>query len=151
MTTKRILVVDDEESLRFTFQAFLEDAGFTVETASTFEEGENSLAEKSYDLVFLDIMLGRQSGLDLLRQLHARHISTPVVMITGAPEVETAAEAVRYGAYDYISKPILQKTLLRLARMALRHKAVLDQRERYRSHLDAIFRSAREGILLVDR
>jgi len=150
MATERILVIDDEESLRFTFQAFLEDAGFSVETAESFERAEECLSDRVYDLIFLDIMLGRRSGIDLLRQIHERHVSTPVVMITGAPEVDTAADAVRYGAYDYIPKPIFQKTLLRVTEMALRHKALLDQRERYRSHLDAIFRSAREGLLLVD-
>ncbi len=149
--TERILIIDDEESLRFTFQAFLEDAGYFVETEASFEGAEKRLAAETYDLIFLDIMLGRQSGIDLLRQIHERNVITPVVMITGAPEIDTATEAVRYGAYDYIAKPVFQKTLLRVTSMALRHKALLDQRERYRSHLEAIFRSTREGLLLVDR
>jgi PAS domain S-box-containing protein len=72
-------------------------------------------------------------------------------MITGAPDVATASEAVRQGAFDYIPKPIRQETLLRVAKMALKHKAVVDQREGYRAHLEAIFGSVRDGIVLVDQ
>ena len=66
------------------------------------------------------------------------------------PEIETAAEAVRYGAFDYIPKPVRQETLLRVAKMALQYKALVDQKERYRNRLDAIFRSVREGIVTLD-
>jgi DNA-binding NtrC family response regulator len=151
MNSGRILVIDDEESLRFTFAAFLEDSGFEVDTADSFLAARDLLDHKPYDLIFLDILLGRENGLDLLRQINERPAACPVVMITGAPEIETAAEAVRRGAFDYIPKPVRQTTLLRVAKMALRHKAIVDQRERYRSHLDAIFCNAREGIFLIDR
>ena len=151
MANERIFIIDDEESIRFTFQAFLEDAGFAVDTEGAFENAQKRLAKENFDLIFLDIMLGHHSGLDLLRSFRARQITTPVIMITGVPEVDTAAEAVRSGAYDYIAKPINQNTLFRVTHMALRHKAMLDRGEQYRSHLEAIFRSTREGILLLDR
>ena len=146
-----VLVIDDEESLRFTLGSFLQDEGYLVTTVSSFAEAEELVQQSIFDLVFLDIQLGRHSGLDLLRVIREHQKHCPVVMITGAPEVSTAAEAVRQGAFDYIPKPIRQETLLRVAKMALKHKAVVDQREQFRAHLTAIFGSVRDGILLVDQ
>lgn len=149
--TSHILVIDDEESLRFTLQTFLQDDGYLVSTAASLPEAEELLEHSAFDLVFLDIQLGRHSGLDLLKVIRERFANCPVVMITGAPDVATAAEAVRHGAFDYIPKPIRQETLLRVAQMALKHKAVVDQREGYRAHLEAIFDSVHDGIMLVDQ
>ncbi len=148
---RRILVVDDEESIRYTFVAFLEGAGRTVLTASSRAETLRLIDEALYDLVFLDISLGKESGLDLLAELRQRSPFCPVVKITGSPEVNTATEALRRGAFDYVPKPLRQDSLLRVTRQALHHREVVEQRERYRAHLDAIFRNVRDGILLVDR
>lgn len=145
-----ILVIDDEESLRFTLESFLQDEGYLVTTAASFKEAEELLQQSLFDLVFLDIQLGRHSGLDLLQIIREKYNNCPVIMITGAPDVATAAEAVRKGAFDYIPKPIRQETLLRVAKIALKHKSVVDQREQFRAHLKAIFDSVRDGILLVD-
>jgi len=149
--TPHILVIDDEESLRFTLESFLKDAGYFVTTAASFPEAEELVQQSLFDLVFLDIQLGRHSGLDLIKVIREKFTHCPVVMITGVPDVSTAAEAVRQGAFDYIPKPIRQETLLRVAGMALKHKAVVAQREEYRAHLEAIFGSVQDGILLVDQ
>lgn len=149
--TSHILVIDDEESLRFTLENFLQDEGYMVSTVASFPEADELLKQSAFDLVFLDIHLGRHSGLDLLKMIRKRFANCPVVMITGAPDVATASEAVRHGAFDYIPKPVRQETLLRVAQMALKHKKVVDQREGYRAHLEAIFGSVRDGIVLVDQ
>ena len=72
-------------------------------------------------------------------------------MITGYPSLKTASEAVRLGAFDYIVKPVEKNTLLHLAKKALDHKALVDEKERYRINLEAIFESVNEGIISVDR
>ncbi len=146
-----VLVVDDEESLRFTLASFLRDEGYLVTVAASFPEAEELLQHSLFDLVFLDVQLERHSGLDLLRIIREKFSTCPVVMITGVPEVSTAAEAVRQGAFDYIPKPIRQETLLRVAKTALNHKEVVDQREQLRANLSAIFDSVHDGILLVDQ
>jgi PAS domain S-box-containing protein len=146
-----VLVVDDEESLRFTLASFLRDEGYLVTVAASFPEAEELLQQSLFDLVFLDVQLERHSGLDLLRIIREKFSTCPVVMITGVPEVSTAAEAVRHGAFDYIPKPIRQETLLRVAKTALNHKEVVDQREQLRANLSAIFDSVHDGILLVDQ
>ncbi|PLY03863.1 MAG: hypothetical protein C0623_00500 [Desulfuromonas sp.] len=147
----RILIVDDEENIRFTFESFLKDEGYAVKTASNLQDGKKLLADEEFDLVFLDILLGRDSGLEILREIKERGITSPVVMITGAPEVETAAEAVRYGAFDYIPKPVMQENLLRVTRMALDHKQLIEENETFRMRLEALFRCAREGIFITDK
>jgi len=150
LKTPAILVIDDEESIRFTFKSFLEDEGYRVILAGNFEEGISQFTEHGIDIVFLDILLAGKSGLEVLREIKARGSLAPVIMITGAPSIDTATEALRLGAYDYIPKPIRQEMLLRVAKMAARHKRLVDENEENRANLDAIFRSAKDGIISVD-
>ena len=108
----RILVVDDEESIRFTFERFLTAAGHIVATAESFSEALARINDMSFDAVFADIILGDGTGIDILREIRARGLSCPVIMITGDPGVETAADSIRLGAFDYIPKPVNQESLL---------------------------------------
>jgi PAS domain S-box-containing protein len=147
----KVLIVDDEESIRFTFCNFLEEAGYDVATAADYP-GAVRLAEQTpFDLVFIDIILEGKSGLDLLRTFRTEHPNCQVIIITGAPSIETASEALRLGALDYIVKPVRQETLLRATAMAIRHKTLEDAKERYRLNMEAIFRSVKDGIISVDR
>jgi PAS domain S-box-containing protein len=139
---RKILVVDDEESIRYTFRTFLEDEGYDVEVARGYDDAAAAIGSKDFDLVY--------AGIDVLREVKRRHANCPVVMITGVPTVETSAESVRSGAFDYIPKPIRQDTLLRVTGMALKHKALLDEKERFRANIEAIYRGLRDAILLVD-
>ena len=146
----RILIVDDEENICFTLKRFLTDEGYDVSVAGSCKEALNELGKDTFDLVFADILLKGRSGIDLLREIRDKRQNCPVVMITGAPDIETASEAVRLGAFDYLSKPVLQNALLRVANAALKHKAIVDENERYRTNLEAIFKSVRDGIITVD-
>ncbi|HDK16484.1 MAG TPA: response regulator, partial [Nitrospirae bacterium] len=145
-----ILVIDDEESICYTFESFLANAGHNVVTALDFESALKKTDESNFDLIFVDIILGGKTGLDLLQEVRKKNLRCPVVMITGAPDVETAAEALRLGAFEYIPKPIRQNTLLHVTDIALQHKALQDKAEKYRSNLEAIFRSVKEAIITVD-
>ena len=147
----RILVVDDEESIRFTFDSFLSDEGYEVTTAADYDEAMGRLLEKDFDLIFMDIVLGGKTGIDLLQEVRKRELHCPVVMITGYPNVETASGALRSGAFDYIYKPVNQETLLHTAVMALQYKTLQDENEKYRLNLEAIFRSVKDAIITVDK
>ena len=149
--TAKILVVDDEESIRFTFDAFLCEEGHEIQTADSIKACKKKLDKCDFDLIFLDILLGGDSGIELLRICKEKMPNCPVVMITGSPEIATATEAVRLGAYDYIPKPVRHETLLRVTKSALGHKIVLDQKEALRTRLNAIFQSVKEGIVTVDQ
>ena len=148
--SSRILVVDDEESIRFTFSAFLRDAGYAVETAESLNEALDKIASKTFDAIFLDILLGRDSGIIALKASRESQPNTPVIMATGAPEISTATEAVRLGAFDYITKPIHQDELLRQAKLAVLHKGLIDRQESYQLRMAAVFQSVQEGIMVFD-
>jgi two-component system, NtrC family, response regulator HydG len=145
-----ILIVDDEESLLYTFQAFLAREGYSVTTASTFAGAVKLLEHGAFNLVFADIILGEQSGIDLLRKARSLNPLCPVILVTGAPDLATASEAVRLGAYDYIPKPVNRDTLLRVARIALQQNRIAIAGEAYRQRLEAIFHSVKDAIISVD-
>jgi two-component system response regulator HydG len=154
-----ILVVDDETSLRNTFRIFLERAGYnTVLAVGSFDEAVAAISSTIFDLIVTDIVLGRHSGIDLLKKVRKLGIACPVVIVTGYPHVDTASEAVRLGAFDYIPKPVEKETLLKAARLAIAQyrleqgKQEAEQaRERYRYLLEIIFKSASDSIISVDR
>ncbi|MBM9615503.1 sigma 54-interacting transcriptional regulator [Desulfobulbus rhabdoformis] len=154
-----ILVIDDEESLRNTFQFFLQNQGYgPVHTASTFEEALLAISKQRYDLIISDIVLGGNTGIDILKRVREMGLSCPVVMITGYPTVETASEAVRLGAFDYIPKPVDKEALLKTARIALRQyqlergqQKAEQERERYRAFLETVFTSVTDAIITLDQ
>lgn len=152
-----VLVVDDEESIRFTFETFLSKAGYTVLSAEKLAAAQLRLEEKAIDLIFCDILLPDGSGIDLLKYVRQAEHDCPVVMITGQPAIDTAAAAVRTGAYDYLVKPIRKADLLRITDKALAQRRleadrrrVQEENERYRRHLEAIFSSVQDAIITVD-
>jgi two-component system response regulator HydG len=153
-----ILVVDDESSLRETFQFFLSREGYhPVISAAGFSEATEVLKSSPVDLIISDIVLQGTSGIGLLKYVRKNGIDCPFIVITGYPDVDTAAEALRLGAFDYIVKPVDKDSLLRSVRLALRQRNLEQQRqqaeaerERYRIFLDTVFRSATDAIIIVD-
>lgn len=154
-----ILVVDDETSLRNTFRIFLERAGYeTVLAVGSFDEAVAAISSRIFDLIVTDIVLGSHSGIDLLKKVRDLGIACPVVIVTGYPHVDTASEAVRLGAFDYIPKPVEKETLLKAARLAIAQyrleqgKQEAEQaKERYRYLLEIIFKSVSDSIISVDK
>ncbi|MBV5340208.1 MAG: sigma-54-dependent Fis family transcriptional regulator [Deltaproteobacteria bacterium] len=144
-------MVDDEKGICFTLGTLLKKEGYLVDTAGNIVDAMALLQQYQYDLAFIDIMLADENGLDLLREIKRSAPATQVVMFTGCPQVESAAEAMRLGAFDYITKPVRFETLIVVTRHALGKKALSDERERYRANLDAIFRTVTDSIIMIDR
>ena len=147
----RILLVDDEDGIRFTLGTLLSKEGYLVDTAAGLSAARAFLQDGSYDLAFIDIMLAGESGLDLLRDIKASAPATQVVLFTGCPHVESAAEALRLGAFDYITKPVRYEMLIAVTRLALSAKALSDERELNRANLNAIFRTVTDSIVMIDK
>lgn len=101
----RVLVIDDEESIRDLLKDFLETRGLEVVTASNGETGLSLLKEDKFDLFLLDLMMPGISGLDVLREITAEKIEISSIVITAHATVQTAVEAMKLGAFDYITKP----------------------------------------------
>jgi DNA-binding NtrC family response regulator len=156
--SSNILIIDDEESIRQTFAIFLKAEGYQfVKTASTFDAALEALHHNDFDLIISDIVLADRSGTDLLKEIRKSGTNCPVVMITGFPNLDSASKSIRYGAYDYISKPVNKGTLLHFTRHALEHWHVIkkaqilqQENEKYRRYLDTIFRSVSDAIITVD-
>ena len=146
----RVLVVDDEKILRFTFSEILEEGGYSAITAEDYDSAMEKIEGDGIDLIVTDIILGGKTGIDLLRKVRNMGLKCPVIVLTGYPDVDTAAEAVRLGAFDYLSKPVAQDKLLNSVRVALKYKDAVDREDRYRANLEAIYRSVEEGIVTVD-
>lgn len=100
-----ILIIDDERAIRNTLKEILTYEGFGVEEAVDGEEGLSKLQSKAFDMVLCDIKMPRIDGFEFLERVSATHPDLPVIMISGHGNIETAVEAVKKGAFDYISKP----------------------------------------------
>ena len=108
-----ILIVDDEESIRYSLRGILEDEGHEVREAASGEEALAVLKESVPDLIFLDIWLTGMDGLEVLESIAPGEDSPPVIMISGHGNIETAVTAIKNGAFDFIEKPLsLEKVIL---------------------------------------
>ncbi len=109
-----ILVVDDEDVIRMVFDALLAEAGYQVQYADTAEKAIDRVQrDDQLNLLIVDKNLPGQSGLDLMRQVHDVRPDTGFIMITGYASYESAVEALRLGAYDYLEKPFSDLVLVR--------------------------------------
>src|SRR2546423_1781929 len=130
----RVLLVDDSPFVRRTYGDSLARRGFEVDCAASAAEGLVHLSSGPYDAIVSDIGMPGMNGIELLQAVRAVDLDVPVVLMTGGPTLETATQAVEYGAYRYLSKPLrldeLEETLRRAARYhrlaALKRNALAD-------------------------
>lgn len=132
----RVLFVDDEKALQETVQKFLENDGHQVQVADEAQEAVRLLKENDFDVVISDIVMPRISGVELLGTIREISPFCKVIMVTGEPNVETAVEAVRRGAFDYLPKPFDRKQICKTVRTAARVKALEDENRRYKDELE---------------
>ncbi len=100
-----ILIIDDEKAIRKTLTEILSFEGYKIEEAADGEEGIKKFKEKTFDLVLCDIKMPKMDGIEFLQKAGEINPDVPIIMISGHGNIETAVEAVKKGAYDYISKP----------------------------------------------
>jgi len=114
----RVLIVDDEPGIRVTAVRALRDAGHEAEAAADLAEAGVLMAGTDYDVVLADLLMPGGGGLRLLEQIQDGHPFAEVVIFTGQPSVDSATEALRLRAFDYLQKPVDRKTLLRVVARA---------------------------------
>jgi len=123
MTDKnRILIVDDDETVRRSYLRSLESLSCNIEAASDGEQALQTMQAKPFDVVLLDMRMPGQDGLSVLRTIKQKWPESEVVIITGYPTVDSAKEAVRLGAYDYMSKPVAPQDVINVTDSAITHK-----------------------------
>ena len=132
----RLLIVDDEEGIRISLRGILEDEGYQVFDAESAEVGLAFLETDSVDLLFLDIWLPEMDGLSMLEKVRSLYPSLPVLMISGHGTIETAVNAIKKGAHDFIEKPLsLEKVIIAVER-ALEFQALKRENTGLREQLE---------------
>jgi len=131
----RILIIDDEKSIRSTLKEILEYEKYQVDEAADGMEGLKRVNEERYDVILCDIKMPRMDGMEVLVQV-MKMTDAPVIMISGHGTIETAVEAIKAGAYDYIAKPPDLNRLLVTLRNALARKDLLDETRNLRKKIE---------------
>jgi putative two-component system response regulator len=150
--TGKVLVVDDESVIRDTMRQFLEREGHEVTCAEDAVAAEALIRETSVDVLVSDILMPRVSGVELMKRCREISPATKVILVTGEPRHETAAEAVRQGAFDYLTKPLNRGKLVKTVGAAMAYKRLEDENRDYRDHLEVHVRQRTETLTktLVD-
>jgi DNA-binding NtrC family response regulator len=136
LTKKRILVVDDDESLRWVTQAQLQQSGYDVAAAADGDAALEGIRQAPPDLVITDLKMPGMSGLKLLRKIRDDYPEIIVIMVTAFGTVENAVEAMKAGAYDYIMKPVNMDELRLIVNRGLEHLDLQEEVRLLRSSLD---------------
>jgi len=132
-----ILIIDDEEQIRDLLVAIL-GSSYTCCSVTSAEEALSKLSREAFDLVISDIDMGGMSGIELIPKLHSISPGTVVVMISGHQDIETAIEAMRVGAFDYITKPLDIRHVDAAVQRALEHRNLIREKEQYREQLEQL-------------
>lgn len=148
MSAAKVLIVDDEKSIRKTLRDILEFENYVVDEATDGMECVSKIRQQSYDVIILDIKMPRMDGMDALERIQEIVPETPVVMISGHATIDTAVDAVKKGAFDFISKPPDLNRLLITIRNAIDKSSLITekkvlQKRIQRSHTQEIIGSSK--------
>jgi two-component system NtrC family response regulator len=139
MASGKILLVEDDDNVRRATELVLQRAGYTTTVAIDVPQALEILKNSPQDLVITDLNLPGPSGLDLVKTIHGEYPDITVVVITAYATVQTAVEAMKFGAYDYLSKPVVPQDLRALAGRVFERRAMLDEIHNLRSNVDRKF------------
>ncbi|MFQ5706345.1 MAG: sigma-54-dependent transcriptional regulator [bacterium] len=138
MKTKSILIVDDEASVRESLDKALSKAGYATRTAKSGKEALAVLAESSVDLILSDVRMPDVDGIELLKSIKERFENIEVILITGYGTIETAVEAMKEGAYDFISKPFKKTVILSTIERAIERQNLAQENKYLKSQLGKV-------------
>ena len=136
---ERLLIVEDESTLRESLQRVFIREGYEVDTAGSVEEALEDFEEGAYDLIVTDIILPGLSGIDFLKEVKQRVADQLVIVMTAYASIETAIGALRAGAYDYILKPIIHEEIKRIIRNALNVRSLRVENLILKKQIDRLY------------
>ena len=142
----KILIIDDERSIRNTLKEILETEDYEVEVAETGELGLEKASSTAYDLIFSDV---KMPGMDGIEFLEKAKVPCPVIMISGHGNIETAVEAIKKGAWDFMEKPLDLNHLLQMTKNAIAHGDLSSQLQQKTEELKAIRKQVGERNQMV--
>ena len=144
-TQGKLLIVDDEVSVRDSLGKWFREEGYEIGTAESASDALTRMAENKWDVALLDIKMHGTDGIELQRRLHEMNPELIVIMMTGYASVETAVAALKNGAYDYVSKPLDPDEIAHLVKKALAHRNAEKENIRLR---DTVTEATRPGDLV---
>jgi len=124
-TKEKILIADDEEPILFGLMELLKEEGYRVSSARDGQEAMEKLKQDDYDLLLADLKMPKLDGLQILDKINKQNLLTEVIIITGKGSIDTAVEAMKAGAYDYLTKPVEPDRLRTIIPKALEHHRLL--------------------------
>ena len=136
MSQKSILVIDDDKIILDSLREFLSLEGFRTSGAETIKEAMSKLAQQRYNLALIDVHLPDGNGLDLLDTIKKSYPQTVAIIFTGYGTIDGAVSAIKRGAYDYLTKPIIDDELRLAVGRAVNQQSLLSENERLRSQLE---------------
>jgi len=139
MKTGSLLLVDDDRQILETMSSWLREQGHHVDTSSNFAESQKQLGARAYDLILADVCLRDEDGMRILDLCREKYPHTAVVMISGYGTVTSAMEAIRGGAFDYLTKPIIDQELGMTIERALGQREVIQENINLKQQLDQRF------------
>ncbi|RCL22793.1 fused response regulator/phosphatase [Pseudomonas sp. AFG_SD02_1510_Pfu_092] len=149
-TSATLLIIDDDDVVRASLAAYLEDSGFSVLQAGNGQQGLKVFEEHQPDLVICDLRMPQMGGLELIRQVSERAPQLPVIVVSGAGVMSDAVEALRLGAADYLIKPLEDLAVLEHSvRRALDRSRLVLENQRYRDKLEAANRELEASLHLL--
>ena len=149
-TSASLLIIDDDDVVRASLAAYLEDSGFNVLQAANGLQGLEVFQAQSPDLVICDLRMPQVDGLELIRRINALQVETPVIVVSGAGVMSDAVEALRLGAADYLIKPLVDLAVLEHSiRRALDRFRLRQENQRYREELEAANRELQASLHLL--
>jgi len=136
--TKSVLVVDDEASVRESLQRVLDRAGYTTYVASDAQEALAVLSGQRVDIVITDLKMPQTNGISLLRSIKEKAAETEVIVLTGYGSIESAVEAMKEGAYDFITKPVKKAVILKAVERAVEKQNLAQENRFLREQLQKV-------------
>jgi two-component system phosphate regulon sensor histidine kinase PhoR len=146
----KILVIDDEKRIRDGCQTVLSSEGYEVASADNGKQGLQMIGREHYDIILLDLMMPELSGLDILPKIKENHPDTVVIVITGYATVEYSIEAMKAGAFDFISKPFDPKKLKVVVSKAIEHTRALNDIATEKSRMRGLINRLSAGVIATD-
>jgi DNA-binding response OmpR family regulator len=139
-----ILIIDDEANLRQTLARILKRAGLEVTTAENGKQAIDLLDQQAFDLVYMDIRMPDMNGLEALKLIHAKFAQLPVVLFTAQPDLNTAVEALRNGASDYLLKPLKPEEIIERTKSILAHLKLEQRKKEIQAQIQVLQAELRE-------
>jgi len=146
----RVLIIDDETAIREAIRMTLEYEGYRIDEARSGQDGIDKATKANYDAILLDIKMPILDGIEVLENLKEQRVTSPVVMVSGHGDIQTAVDCTRRGAYDFLEKPLNRDKLLLTVRNAVRQRSLEEENTELKERAEKEYQLVGESQVMKD-